>query len=131
MTLPITTLLAGVMGLLFVVLSIRVIQARQSSSVSLGDGGDKILMRRMRGHANFCEYAPIGVILLGLLEFQQANQYLLIVTALLLAAARIFHGITFAFSDHFAFGRVFGAGGSLIAIGVMAITALGLAITGS
>lgn len=130
MTLPITTLLAGIMGLLFVVLSVRVIQARQSTSVALGDGGDKLLTRRMRGHANFCEYAPIGIVLLGLLEYQQSNPLLLIGCALLLAIARIFHGITFAFSDHFAFGRVFGAGGSLVAIGVMAIAAIATAITG-
>jgi uncharacterized membrane protein YecN with MAPEG domain len=66
--LPITTLTTGLLGLLLVVLSFRVIAVRRAGQVSLGTGGNAVLEKRMRSHANFCEYVPFCLILLGLLE---------------------------------------------------------------
>jgi uncharacterized membrane protein YecN with MAPEG domain len=66
--LPVTTLTAGLLGLLLVVLSFRVIAVRRASQVSLGSGGNPLLEKRMRSHANFCEYVPFCLVLLGLAE---------------------------------------------------------------
>jgi hypothetical protein len=72
MSLTVTPLYAGLLGLLFVILSLRVITTRFTARVTLGDGGDKMLAKRIRVHGNFAEYAPMGLILLTLAELQGA-----------------------------------------------------------
>jgi uncharacterized membrane protein YecN with MAPEG domain len=64
----VTLLTGGILGLVFLVLSWRVVQVRQSAKVELGDGGDTNLLARIRAHANFAEYVPICLVLLGLIE---------------------------------------------------------------
>lgn len=44
--------------LLFIYLTIRVIQLRLKGSVSIGDQGDEVLARRVRAHGNFAECTP-------------------------------------------------------------------------
>ena len=72
MTLAITPFYAGLLGLIFVALSWRVIAMRRSAGVSLGDGGNKALLRRQRAHGNFAEYAPITLILIAFAEIMGA-----------------------------------------------------------
>jgi len=48
---------------------LRVGQVRKSEGVSVGDGGNEIVIRRMRAHANFTESAPLVIILIVLIEF--------------------------------------------------------------
>jgi hypothetical protein len=66
----ISPLYAGLIGLLFVALSLRVVLARYAARVSVGDGGDKVLFKAIRVQSNCAEYAPIGLILLALAEYQ-------------------------------------------------------------
>ena len=49
----VTALYAALLTPLFILLSARVIGARRASSAALGDGGDPVLLRRMRVQANF------------------------------------------------------------------------------
>jgi len=67
--LPITSVYAGLLALLFLALSWRVVTFRRGNRVSLGDGDSKDLRQRSRMHANFAEYTPIGLILLACVEF--------------------------------------------------------------
>ena len=60
MTLAITGSYAAALTLLFVVLSARVIVHRRGKKVSLGDGGDPVLVQKIRAQGNFAEYAPLG-----------------------------------------------------------------------
>ena len=62
---PITTLSAAVLGLWLIVLSWRVITARQNNEKT---GEKDILERRIRGQANLTEYAPMALILMFLAE---------------------------------------------------------------
>ena len=62
----ITLLYAGLLAIWFLVLSIRVIQGRMGpGNPSLGDGGNPVMLRRIRGHANFAEYVPLILLLMG------------------------------------------------------------------
>jgi hypothetical protein len=63
-----TGLYAGLAGLLLLLLSVRVIRRRVAARVSLGDGGDAELLRHIRAHANFCEFVPLALILIALVE---------------------------------------------------------------
>ncbi len=49
-------------------LMVRIGRLRHDAKVSVGDGGDDRLTRRMRAQANFIEQVPIGLILFGLVE---------------------------------------------------------------
>ena len=62
----ITAIYAGLLGLILLGLSIKVIGERRRTGIAIGDGDNALLRRRMRVQANFCEYAPIAVVLIAL-----------------------------------------------------------------
>ncbi len=122
MTLPITSILAGVLGLWLVVLSSRVIGGRQSNPDD--QGADDVLSRRIRGQANFVEYVPTALLLFALLEFREFNSIFLAVLAALFAFARVIHGYAFAFTDHWRFGRFYGTAITFIVIAILGCAAI-------
>jgi len=91
MILPITLTIAGAAAILHVWLSLRVSRLRRPLQIGVGDGGNEVLMRRMRAHANFAENVPIFLILLGLLEFATGGEIWLWIAAILFILARIAH----------------------------------------
>ena len=88
---PITALFAGLLALLFVGLAVRVIGARRGARVSIGDGGDKTLTRRVRVHGNFAEYVPMALVLMGLAESMGAWKPTLWLTGAALLIGRLLH----------------------------------------
>ena len=64
---------------------------RFSARVSVGDGGDKDLLRRMRVHANFAEYVPFALLLMGLAESLALDARLLHGVGIVLALGRYAH----------------------------------------
>ena len=124
MDMMITLVTAGFCGLLYFVLSFRVVQSRQAHKVLLGDGGNDALLSRIRAHANFAEYVPFILVLMGAIEFRVgAGNELLASTGILLFLLRICHafGMTKATANPF---RVAGAAGTwiiLIGLSVWAI----------
>ena len=96
MSLPITLTTAGVLGLLGLVLSFRVSMGRGKHKIFMGDGGNPDMIVRMRTQANFVEYVPLLLVLLGLLELGGANRTALIVGAAVLVVARVLHAIGMA-----------------------------------
>ena len=88
---PVTALYSGVLALLFVYLAIRVIQLRREGRVAVGDGGNALLLRRMRVHANFAEYVPLALILMALAESLHTWPWLLHLFGVTLVAGRLTH----------------------------------------
>ena len=88
---PITALYAALLAPLFVLLAIRVIAARRSARVAVGDGGDAELRRRMRVHANFAEYVPFALLLMALAESLGIAPWLIHVLGLALLGSRLSH----------------------------------------
>jgi uncharacterized membrane protein YecN with MAPEG domain len=64
----VTPLYAALAAAMMIVLSLRVIGARRSRRVAIGDGADEEVARRIRAHGNFAEYAPLALLLILLLE---------------------------------------------------------------
>lgn len=87
----ITPVYAGLLTLVFVALSLRVIGARRGARISLGDGGDKALLRRQRVHANFAEYVPLALVLMLLAELQGVPRPVVHGLGLALLAGRLVH----------------------------------------
>jgi len=103
----ITPIYAGALALLYLVLSYRVVQLR-GQGISLGDGGDPLLLRRIRGHGNFAEYVPFILLMIALLELGGRPAWLLHALGASLLVARALHGWALSFSEHFRFGRFWG-----------------------
>ena len=91
----ITPIYAGLLALLLVALSWRVIQARLRAKVSVGDGGDKGVVKAMRAQANCAEYAPMGLILLALAELQGAPGWTIHLLGSTLLIGRLMHAYGF------------------------------------
>ncbi len=89
----ITPVYAAVLALMYVALSVRVIGARRSARVALGDGGNPALLRRQRVHSNFAEYVPIALILMMLAEQQQMPAAIIHALGACLLAGRMIHAV--------------------------------------
>ena len=87
----ITALYAALITLVFLALSARVIARRGAAQVALGDGGNRELARAIRAHANCAEYAPLGIILIGLAEQVSAPALILHALGVGLLAGRVVH----------------------------------------
>lgn len=88
---PVTSLYAAVLSLLFIALSIRVIAARRAARVAIGVGGQKDLERRARVHANFAEYVPLALVLLLFLETANHSVVLSHTLGAALVGGRLLH----------------------------------------
>lgn len=93
MTLAITPLYAGLIGVLFIILSLRVSTRRMSAKVTSGDGDDKALFKRIRVQANCAEYAAIGLLLLAMVEVQGAPGWGVHLLGLMLLVGRVMHAV--------------------------------------
>jgi len=91
----ITSIYAGLLGLLFVSLSYLVTVSRRSQLVSIGDDGDRRLKHRIRAQGNCAEYAPIGLLLIALTEAQGAPGIAVHLLGLTLLAGRVLHAVAF------------------------------------
>lgn len=92
----VTPIYASLLALLLVWLSLEVIRQRRRARISVGDGGDKTLLKAIRAQANCAEYAPTGLILLGLAELQGAPGWALHLLGLSLVAGRVMHAYGFS-----------------------------------
>ncbi|KMW56331.1 glutathione S-transfersae-related protein [Candidatus Rhodobacter oscarellae] len=125
----ITAWAALICGTFFMFQTLQVIRARGSAGVSLGDGGDKLLMRRMRGQANAAEQMPLTLIAMGLAEMLGAPGWALLPLAAVFTVSRLAHGYAFGWLEHNRPLRFYGMAGSafstfciLILLGVMVLT---------
>ena len=89
--LPITLVTAGAAAIINLWLALRTGAVRGKAKVSIGDGGNEALIRRMRAHANFVEYAPFIIILIGLIEFTCGTSWWLWGASALFLLARVAH----------------------------------------
>lgn len=90
-TLPVTTVAAALLALLFFRLSFAVIKFRRQHKVSLGSGGHEDLERAIRAQGNFAEYVPISLILIACLELNGAPWWMAAATGLALVLGRLLH----------------------------------------
>ncbi|MEM6941781.1 MAG: MAPEG family protein [Pseudomonadota bacterium] len=123
MTLTISPIYAAFLGLLLIVLSARVILYRRANLISVGDAGDRTLIKRMRVQANCAEYAPIGILLLVVAELSGAPAALLHIAGLALVLGRVIHAYGFGRSPQIMGLRV---GGMMLTLIMIGATSLGI-----
>ena len=125
----VTPLYAGILVLWFVVLSLRVMNIR-GRGVSFGDAGDPAITRVVRAQANFAEYVPIAILMMGFLEVDHYSIYWLHVLGIALVVARILHGLALSFAWQPRVGRIAGAGLTVAVLVVLAVQCIYTGIKG-
>lgn len=99
---------AGILGLIYIVLSYRVSVVRRREKVSLGDAGNEDLTRVIRAHANFAEYVPISLILMALIAQATTLAWPLHLSGAVLVVARIMHATGLTLVKGKSTGRLLG-----------------------
>ena len=93
MILQTTLCLAAAAALINFWLGFRIGQVRGATKISVGDGGNEQLLRRMRAQANFIETAPLMLILIGLVEASGKGGAWLAPVGAAFMLGRVLHGI--------------------------------------
>ena len=86
-----TPLYAAIIGLVFVVLSVRTLLLRRRLGIAIGTGEDPELTRAMRVHSNFAEYVPLALILFYFLEVETDADLWIHVLCVSLIVGRLLH----------------------------------------
>lgn len=106
---------SGLLMLLLVVLSVRVVLARRSNRVLLGDGGNAQVILAGRVFGNASEYIPAGIAALAVLTLLGLPAYALQVVGGLLFAGRVIHALSLSDRKPTA-GRVIGMALTFVAL---------------
>lgn len=121
MPLTVTPLYAGLLGLFYVGLSSWVVKVRVSQKIASGDKGNPVMHNAMRTHANFAEYTPLALILIGFAELQGLPGKAVHILGALLLLARVMHGFGMGRMPHTPALR---GGGAALTFLVILLTAL-------
>lgn len=121
---PITSLYAALTALLVIALASLVVRGRWLHRVGLGTGGSPELERAVRVHANLVEYAPIGLILLLLLELAALPAWFLHGCGAAFFLSRLLHALGLSQRSGSSPGRYLGTLGTWLVIIVMAAVLL-------
>ena len=95
----VTTLYAYILAIIYIALAFAVIRNRYRLKVSLGDGGYSELNRVIRGHGNFSEYVPMGLLLMAIAEVGKADATFIHVIGATLLCGRLLHGYALTLTD--------------------------------
>ena len=121
-----TAFYAALLALVYLGLSGWVMASRVSGNVLFGDGGDTVLLKRARSHANFAEYVPLTLILVGLLEAGGAGHGLVQGLLIALLIGRILHPIGMFAAPNSPRQFACRGGGILLTLAALGIAAIAL-----
>lgn len=82
---------AALLGLLFFYLSVRTIGLRRRLKIGIGSDQNDEMLRAMRVHSNFAEYAPITLMLIYFVEVQGGHPLLIHALGAVLLTGRLVH----------------------------------------
>jgi len=125
----ITPFYAAIAALIYLALSVRTLMLRKKLRIAVGDGGDKNLLRAMRVHGNFAEYAPFTLLLILMLELNGGAPQAIHGLCVLLLTGRVFHAWGVRKVDENLAFRVAGMALTFISMGFATLGILYLAIS--
>lgn len=120
MLLPTTLSLAAAAALINIWLAMRCGRIRGKAGISIGNGGDELLERRMRAQLNFVENTPWVLFLIGLIELAEKGGLWLSVVGAVYMLGRVAHALGM---DGQAYPR-----GRMVGTLITMLTQLGLAV---
>jgi len=96
---PIVSLYAALLAIVFVVLSVRTLRMRRRLRIAIGDAGNEAMLRAMRAHANFAEYVPLSLLLIYFVEQSGANPRFVHALGLCVLVGRVLHAVGVSRTD--------------------------------
>ena len=120
----ITALYAGILGLMSIAIAFQAGRMRGQTGISIGDGGNTELLLAMRRHANFIEFVPLALVLIGLLELNGAPPAAIHGLGIGLVVTRGCHAVGLKADTVQGPLRAIGAAGSTLVIAVASIWAI-------
>lgn len=93
MIMPTTLSLAAAAALINLWLSMRIGRMRGTEKIFHGDGGNTLLMQRMRAQANFIENVPLALILIAAIELSGKGGGWLPIVGAVFMFGRVLHPI--------------------------------------
>ena len=130
MTFAVTPLYALPLAAIFLVLWFRFSSIRSASSISFGDGGNLLLLQRIRQHGNFVEWTCFVLILMILAEGMGAPAIYLHISGALLLIGRIAHPFGLGAIDNAAHPLRYVGNGTNILATVNLMVCLGVNLLG-
>lgn len=124
MPVAITALYAGILAIIVVALAINVTMHRVKLRVALGDGGNPVMLRMIRVHANAAEYVPLAIALMLAYELNGGSHTALHIIGVALIAGRILQSWNMWSTEVAGFGRR--SGQSLTWLSIVALAVLNL-----
>ena len=91
MIFSVTPIYALAVAVIYLILWVRVTKVRAASATSFGDGGNALLLQRIRQHGNCAEWSSFVLILMILAEGMGAPRLYLHISGALLLIGRIAH----------------------------------------
>ncbi len=117
----ITLFYTSLITLLAIFLAYKVGIARGKSKTLLGEGDSSSLLQAIRSHGNLVEYAPLAMIMLGLLEMSQVDDLKLHLLGSLFFVSRILHAYGLSISSESTPYRLLGTIGTWVIMLAMSI----------
>ncbi len=129
MTFPaITAGFSAVLALIYAALSLWVIFGRLGTDTLHGDGGQAGLQKRIRTHANFVEYVPLVLLVIGFYEASGGSRALTTFLLVLLVVARLMHPIGMFAAKNAPPQFIFRGGGIMTTLGILIVASFALLI---
>ncbi len=120
----ITLIYAGLLGLLFLLLSFWVVKRRAQFRVMIGEGEAPEMLAAIRAHGNFAEYVPLTLLLMALCELAGGGVLWLHLGGVLLLVGRILHAIGIQIPRAPNMPRLFGTLFFWLSLGIFSVLAL-------
>lgn len=121
MSVAITALYAAILALIVIALAINVTMHRVKFRVALGDGGNPIMLRMIRVHANAAEYVPLAIALMLVYELNGGSHTALHIIGVALIAGRILQSWNMWSTEVAGFGRRSGQSLTWLSIAALAV----------
>ena len=112
----VTTLYAGILGLIYIGLTFYTVAGRLKHRVNLGTGNNENMEKRIRVHGNFVEYVPMALLLMLFAEVEGEAEIVIHVLGVLLVIGRLLHPVGILLQFGPSIGRT---GGMVLTVMVM------------
>jgi uncharacterized membrane protein YecN with MAPEG domain len=120
----ITTLYAGLLGLMSIAIAYKAGSTRGKSGISIGHGNNVDLLLAMRRQANFVEYVPLALILIALLEMNGVPKLAIHAMGASLVVFRACHALGLQANTMSGKGRFFGSAGTALLTIIVSVWAI-------
>ncbi|MDF2232831.1 MAPEG family protein [Albimonas sp. CAU 1670] len=121
---------AGLNGLVLAWLALNVVRVRRDRKVFMGDGGDPLVIRAMRGQANFVEFVPMTLLLIAMAALLGAPTLAIHALGVMLTLGRVLHAVHFVQADAPGWQRGAGAALTLLTLLLAALGAIAHGLMG-